>query len=311
MRVGIDLGGTNIAAGLVDENYHIIHKGSVPTGATRPYQEVIRDMGLLVNRLCEEAGVDIHDLEQVGIGCPGTPVKEQGIVLYANNLYWHNVPLFEELSKYVPCPLRMDNDANAAALGETLAGAAKGAKEAVMVTLGTGVGGGIIIDGKVYDGVYHGGAEVGHTVIVSGGEMCSCGRRGCWEAYASVTALIRMANKAADENPESRLAVHRMLDGQLNGRNIFLAADEENDPAAKAVIDQYLFYVAEGLINMMDIFQPEIVVIGGGVCAQGERILAPLREYIKRDIYCKLLPIPPLVTAALGNDAGIIGAAYV
>ncbi len=311
MRVGIDLGGTNIAAGLVDDQYRIIHKGSVPTGATRPYQDVIRDMGMLVNRICEEAGIDIHDLEQVGIGCPGTTLKEEGIVLYANNLYWDNVPLFEELGKYVPCPLRIDNDANAAALGETLAGAAKGAKEAIMVTLGTGVGGGIIIDGKVYDGVYHGGAEVGHTVIVSGGELCTCGRRGCWEAYASVTALIRMANQKADQHPESRLNVHRMLEGKLNGKNIFIAADEENDAVAQEVIDEYLFYVAEGLINMMNIFQPEVVVIGGGVCAQGERILKPIREHINRDVYCKKLPIPPVMVAKLGNDAGIIGAAYV
>ena len=191
-RVGIDLGGTNIAAGLVDENMNILCQMSVPTLSERPYQEIVRDMAVLVRGLVNMGNISMDEVESVGIGSPGTPEKETGNILYSNNLGWYDVPLLPELAKYIPVPLKVDNDANCAALGEFLAGAAKGCKSAVMITLGTGVGGGIVLDGQIYDGVNHAGAEIGHTVIVSGGELCTCGRRGCWEAYASATALIRM-----------------------------------------------------------------------------------------------------------------------
>lgn len=309
MRIGIDLGGTNIAAALVDENMQIIVKKSVPTLATRPFEEVAHDMGNLALDLIKEAGIDVSEVSQIGIGAPGTPVKETGEILYSNNLNWYNVPLVEEIRKVIDLPIKLDNDANAAALGEALAGAAKGASHCVLVTLGTGVGGGIIIDGKVYDGINHAGAEIGHTVLVSGGEKCTCGRRGCWEAYASATALIRMGNAAAFAAPDSILAGLKNENGTLNGYLIFLAADK-GCPTAQKVIDQYLFYVAEGIIDMINVFQPQSVVIGGGICAQGERILAPIREHVKQNVFCKQVALPEIVCAQLGNDAGIIGAAF-
>lgn len=305
MRIGIDLGGTNIAAGLVDDNMNILCQMSLPTCSERPYQEIIKDMALLVEGLVNMGNISMEDVESVGIGSPGTPEKETGNILFSNNLGWHDVPLLKELSQYVPVPLKVDNDANCAALGEFLAGAAKGCRSAVMITLGTGVGGGIVLDGQIYDGINHAGAEIGHTVIVSGGEPCTCGRRGCWEAYASATALIRMGREAAENHPESLLAKQEKLDGL----KIFQAADQ-GDTAAQQVIDQYLFYVAEGLTNVINVFQPEAVVIGGGICGQGERILKPIREQVANDVFCKQVKLPQIVTATLGNAAGIIGAAF-
>lgn len=305
MRIGIDLGGTNIAAGLVDENQNILCQMSLPTQSQRPYQEIVRDMAILVRGLVNMGNIAMEDVASVGIGSPGTPEKETGNILYSNNLGWENVPLLEELGKYIPVPLKVDNDANCAALGEVLAGAAKGCRSAVMITLGTGVGGGIVLDGQIYDGVNHAGAEIGHTVLVSGGEPCTCGRRGCWEAYASATALIRMGREASCQNPDSLLAGCEKLDGLA----IFQAADR-GDLAAQQVIKQYLFYVAEGLTNVVNVFQPEAVVIGGGICGQGERILKPIREQVARDVFCKQVSLPRIVTATLGNAAGIIGAAF-
>ncbi len=304
-RVGIDLGGTNIAAGLVDENMNILCQMSLPTQSERPYQEIVRDMAVLVRGLVNMGNISMEEVESVGIGSPGTPEKETGNILYSNNLGWNDVPLLAELGKYIPVPMKVDNDANCAALGEFLAGAAKGCKSAVMITLGTGVGGGIVLDGQIYDGVNHAGAEIGHTVIVSGGELCTCGRRGCWEAYASATALIRMGKEAAAANPDSLLNSFE----KLNGLIIFKAADQ-GDEAAQKVIDQYLFYVAEGLTNVVNVFQPEAVVIGGGICGQGERILKPIREQVAKDVFCKQVSVPQIVTATLGNAAGIIGAAF-
>ncbi len=307
MRIGIDLGGTNIAAGLVDEQMNILCKMSLPTQSERPYQAIVEDMVTLVKGLVNMGNISLSDVRQVGIGCPGTPKKETGDILFSNNLHWHNVPLLAALAEKLPSGIhwKLDNDANCAALGEVLAGAARGSRYAIMITLGTGVGGGIVLDGQIYDGVNHAGAEIGHMVIVSDGELCTCGRKGCLESYASATALIRMACEAAREHPESMLASQETL----NGLVIFQAA-EAGDSAAKAVIQQYLFYVAEGITNVVNIFQPEVIVIGGGICAQGEKILQPIRAQVAQAVFCKQVSVPKMVTATLGNDAGIIGAAF-
>ena len=309
-RIGIDIGGTKIASGLVDENYRIVLKKSIPTKSQRPYEEIIRDMIGMVEALIAESGVPKEAIAGIGIGCAGTPDKEKGTILFSNNLGWYDVPLGTRLSETLHLPVSLDNDANAAALGEVLAGAAKGSKYALMITLGTGVGGGIILNGKVYDGVNHAGAEVGHTVIVSGGEPCTCGRKGCFEAYASTTALIRMAAKAAKEHPESLLSHYLSENGSLNGLLIFEAVHRQDETAQKVLAD-YLFYVGEGVVNLVNIFQPEMVVIGGGICAQGDLILEPIRRQLSQDVFCKAVSVPKIVSATLGNDAGIIGAAYV
>ncbi|MBO6158289.1 MAG: ROK family protein [Firmicutes bacterium] len=309
-RIGVDIGGTKIAAGLVNEEKEIVLKKSVPTRAGENYSLVVSDIADLIQDILDESHLQAADLSGIGIGCAGASDKESGIVLFSNNLGWRDVPLVPELKKRFDVPIHIDNDANAAALGEVLAGSAKGSRSCVMITLGTGVGGGIILDGKVYDGVNHAGGEVGHTVIVSGGEMCTCGRRGCFEAYASTTALIRMAKKAATAHPESRLYQIWQENGDLNGIGIFTAY-HENDQTAKDAVAEYLFYVAEGVTNLVNIFQPEKIVIGGGICAQGDVILEPVRRQLAQDVFCKEVSLPDVVQATLGNDAGIIGAAYV
>ena len=285
----------------------LLYTKSVPTNAQRPYSEVIYDMGMLAVELAQMAGSSIESMESVGVGSPGTPHKGTGVILYSNNLGWENVPLVQELGRYIPVPIRLDNDANCAALGEYAAGAAKGSRSAVMVTFGTGVGGGIVLDGKIHSGFNSAGGEIGHMVIVSGGERCTCGREGCWESYASATALIRMGNGAADRDPHSLLASIRQK-GRLNGRLIFDAA-QKGDSAACQVVKGYIWYMAEGITNLVNIFQPEAVVLGGGICAQGDYIADPIREYVAQGVFCKQVELPRIVTATLGNNAGIIGAA--
>ena len=304
-RIGIDLGGTNIAVGVVNENYEIVAHHSVPTGASRPAEEVIRDMGDAVEAVLVKAGVSIDQCESMGIGSPGTCDSEQGVVARAYNLGWFDVPVCAMLHERFGIPVRLSNDANCAALAETVAGAAIGCENMVLITLGTGVGGGIIIDGKIYAGMRSAGAELGHMLLVLDGEQCTCGRKGCWETYASATALIRQAKKAAADHPESLLAQAE----EITGLAVFQAADK-GDAVAQAVIDQYCVYVAAGFTDLVNSLAPEMILLGGGISRQGERILAPMREYVMNNCFGqKDGAIPVIKAAALGNEAGIIGAA--
>lgn len=312
--VGIDLGGTNIAAGIVDENYNIIVKGSVPTGAEREGELVIKDMGKLCSDLVEKAGISIDEIEYAGIASPGTVKPETGYIEYANNLNFKNFPIADILKKYFPVKrVLVENDANAAAKGEAVAGAAKGVKDAVMITLGTGVGGGIIIDGKVYAGFNHAGGELGHTVIEYNGRPCSCGRRGCWEAYSSATGLINMTREKIDEcKANGRATIMTEMvekDGKVSGKTAF-AAMKQGDAAGAEVVDMYVSYLACGISNMINTFMPKILVIGGGVCNEKEHLLNPLNAKIAGEIYGDdASESTEIKTAILGNDAGIIGAA--
>jgi glucokinase-like ROK family protein len=304
-RIGIDLGGTNIAVGVVDENYQLLAQHSVPTLAQRSAEEVIRDMGDAVETALAKAGITVADCESIGIGSPGTCDSEKGIVARAYNLGWFDVPICAMLRERFGIPVRLSNDANCAALAETVAGAAIGCKNMVLITLGTGVGGGIIIDGKIYAGMRSAGAELGHTLLVLDGEPCSCGRRGCWETYASATALIRQAEKAAAEHPESLLAKVE----KMTGLTVFEAADK-GDCAAQAVIDRYCEYVAAGFTDLVNALAPEMILLGGGISRQGERILAPIRDYVVNNCFGQKDGAVPVIAAAkLGNEAGIIGAA--
>lgn len=307
MRVGIDLGGTNIAVGIVDSDYRILAKHSIPTLAQRPYQGIVKDMASAVRQALELAHISLEDCDGIGIGSPGACNMQTGVVVYSNNISWNNVPVCEELRRYLPLPTALSNDANCAALGEVLAGAAMGCASAVLLTLGTGVGGGIIIDGKIYAGVASAGAELGHTLLLLDGEECTCGRKGCLEAYASATALIRQTRRAALAHPESTLA--KISPEQINGRSAFDAM-RAGDPAAQAVVETYIRYLSAGITDMVNIFRPEAVILGGGICHEGETLLAPIRNYISEHAFGgAAAPQPLLTAAALGNDAGIIGAA--
>lgn len=309
MYIGIDLGGSNIAVGLVGRNGFILKKESIPTQPQRHYTEILEDMAKLSLQVIEEAGYSVADVEAIGIGSPGTPDKDNGILVYTNNIDFNDVPMRAEIRKYIDLPVFIDNDANCAALAEAVAGAAAGTKHSVTITLGTGVGGGIIIDKKIYSGFNDSGAEMGHIVIEVDGHPCTCGRRGCWEAYASATGLIRQTKEAAKQNPDSLICelVENDID-KINGKTAFDAA-KAGDVIGKQVLETYIKYIGVGLTNVINIFQPEVLAIGGGICKEGEYLLAPLRKYVEREVYCKQVAQTQIKTAMLGNDAGIIGAA--
>lgn len=309
--IGIDLGGTNIAAGILDENLKMIHKGSVPTGGERHYSEIIRDMALLVLKLLDDAGLTVKDVPYIGIGSPGISDRENGILLYSNNIKFNNVPMRQEMQKTIPLPVYLENDANCAALAEGLVGAARDVDDSITVTLGTGIGGGIILGKRIFTGFNGMAGEIGHIVIGQGGEKCTCGRDGCWEAYASATGLIRQTRRAAAEDPAS--AIHRLAKGNLENINAKTAFDamREGDPTGIKVVKQYIRYLAEGVANMINVFQPAKIVIGGGVSKEGETLLQPLREVVRELSYFGTGDVPQtrIVRAETGNDAGIIGAA--
>ena len=304
--IGIDLGGTNIVAGVVDENYQILTKASVKTNLPRPEQEIAADMAAVARQAAEEAGLSLDQIEWVGVGTPGIANSATGIIEYSNNLGFSNTPMVQYLEEALGRPAFIENDANAAAYGEYVAGAAKGAKHAVCITLGTGVGGGIIIDGKIYCGSNFGGAEIGHTVIDVNGPMCSCGRKGCFEVFSSATGLIRMTKEALAAHPESAMKDEERITGRT-AFNYMRAGDE----TAKQVVDDYIRYLAAGITNTINIFQPDVLCIGGGVCNEGDPLLLPMKEIVKKEVYTRNSPKnTEIVIAKLGNDAGIIGAAF-
>lgn len=309
-RIGIDLGGTNIVAGVVDDSYRILATAKCKTATPRPAQEIIADMARVSREAVQAAGLTMDDIAGVGVGSPGVCNADTGVIERAANLGFIQVPLRDALSALLNKPVTIENDANAAAYGELLAGAAKGKSSCVCITLGTGVGGGVIIDGKIIAGSNFAGTELGHTVIVVDGVPCSCGRNGCWETYASATGLIRQTRDAMQANPNS---VMWKLAGNLDrvsGRTAFDAM-RAGDKAGKQVVDTYIKYVAAGITNMINIFQPEVLCVGGGICKEGETLMAPLRAHIEKDRFSQYSEKQTEICAAkLGNDAGIIGAAY-
>jgi glucokinase len=305
--IGIDLGGTNIAVGLVDENNKIIHSDSVPTLKERHWSEIIKDMAALSLKVLSESGHTLDEVKAVGIGCPGSIDKKNGVVVYSNNIVMDHVPMAEEIRKYIDLPVFLENDANAAALGE-YAIYGEGVSSYVFMTLGTGVGGGIILDGKVWSGFNGAGAEIGHQSLVFNGKPCTCGRRGCLEAYASVTALIAQTKEAMEQNPDSMMNKWAEEHGKVNGRTAFECA-KAGDPAAIAVRDRYIEYVAEGICSIVNVLQPEILSIGGGISREGDTLLTPIKEYFAVNDYNKHMKKTDIRIARLFGDAGIVGAA--
>ena len=308
--VGIDLGGTNIVAGVVDEDYNIIAKASTKTNCPRPEKEIADDMARMALEAVKNAGLSIDQIEWVGVGTPGIANSATGIIEYSNNLGFRNTPMVKYIQETIDKPVFIENDANAAAYGEFVAGAAKGAKNAVCITLGTGVGGGIIIDGKIYSGSNFAGAEIGHTVIEVDGAQCSCGRKGCFEAYSSATGLIRMTKEAMAENPDSVMNKMAQERGKVTARTSFDCM-RAGDKYAKAVVDKYIKYLAAGITNTINIFQPDVLCIGGGVCNEGDPLLLPMKALVEKEVYTRDSEKNcEIVIAKLGNDAGIIGAAF-
>lgn len=309
--IGIDLGGTNIVAGVVDEQYNILAKASTKTNCPRPDREIARDMAKMAIQAVENAKLTMEQIEWIGIGTPGIANSRDGIIEYSNNLGFVNTPMVKYIQEDIDKPVFVENDANAAAYGEFVAGAAKGANNAVCITLGTGVGGGIIIDGKIYAGSNFAGAEIGHTVISVDGPQCTCGRKGCFEVFSSATGLIRMTKESMVKNPDS--SMHKLVaerSGKVSARIAFDAM-RMGDAAAKAVVDDYIKYLAAGITNTINTFQPDILCIGGGVCNEGDALLLPVKELVAKEVYTRnSKQNTQIVIAKLGNDAGIIGAAF-
>ena len=315
-RIGIDLGGTNIAAAVVNNEFKIVKKMSVPTGASREAGLIMDDMAALCKKVCAEAGVDFSEIEAIGIASPGVANHTDGVVEYSCNLPFRKFPICAELGKRLGMTnIHVENDANAAAWGEAVAGAAKGTKSSVMITLGTGVGGGVIIDGQVFSGSNYAGAELGHVVIEVGGRQCGCGRRGCWEAYSSATGLIKMTVEKIEECEKSgRKTVMSDLVkkyGKVSGRTAF-DGFRAGDEAAKEVVDTYIEYLASGLASMINIFQPEVLSIGGGISGEGQFLVDLVLPIINKERYGGdfVDKKTEIRIAQLGNDAGIIGAAF-
>ena len=311
-RLGIDLGGTNIVAGIVDENYKIIATAKRKTNCPRPAEEIVADMAATALEAIQKAGLKKEDIEAAGIGAPGSIDSANGIVTYSNNLDFYDVHVTDMLVEQTGIQFFIENDANAAAYGEFVAGAGKGTNNFIMITLGTGVGGGIIIDGKIYSGSNFAGGELGHTVINMGGEMCTCGRNGCWEAYASATALIRQTKQAMIRYPKS--IMWELCNNDINQVSGITAFDamRKGDSVGKDIVDKYIEYIGVGIANNINIFQPEVICIGGGVSKEGDNLIIPLKNFVNGENYGRRLEKKAEIkTALLGNDAGIIGAAYI
>ena len=312
MHLGIDLGGTNIAAGLVDSSGKILARSTKPTlAASRSYSEITLDIINLCHEVLQLANYNLDQIASLGLGVPGTVDHQHGIIIYANNFQGENFPLAQELSKFFPnLTINLENDANAATYGEYFLYCQNHSRPHIFLalTLGTGVGGGLILDNKIYRGFNNAGAEFGHSTLVHDGLTCSCGKKGCFEMYASVNALIQQTRQVITSNPSTSLAKNLQSLDEIDGKTIFNFA-ARGDSLAQHVIDQYLAYLADGITSLINIFQPEILVIGGGISREGDKILHPIQKFANQYSYDRHLPKTKIQIAQSFNDAGIIGAA--
>ena len=305
--IGIDLGGTFIKGGIVNELGEIIACDKTPTESEFGGGKVASNIVKLAESLLERTGISKTEIVGLGIGSPGMIDSKKGEVVFSGNLNWTHFPIAEETSKRIGLPVKLANDANVAALGETKFGCGKAYDNTILVTLGTGVGGGIVIDGKLFEGYRSAGAELGHAVLMVGGEQCTCGRKGCFEAYASATALIRDTKRAMEADKSSKMWEIGGLD-EVTGKTPFDYYDA--DESAKAVVDRYITMLGAGLTNLANEFRPEAIILGGGVCAQGDALLKPLQAFLDREIFAgEKGPRVQLLIATLGNNAGLLGAA--
>ena len=309
LYIGIDVGGTTAKAGVVDENGHILVKSSCKTGIGRGFEDIAADMAELCHRIVRESGHTMDEIAAVGVGIPGEQSPKTGLVALCNNLGWVDVPLKERLCTALGLPVYVDNDANVAALAESVFGASRDASSSILVTLGTGVGGGIVQNHRIHTGAHGVGGEIGHMVVVVDGEPCNCGQRGCWEKYASATAIIRMGRALMRDKPGCALATRLGGDETLLDAKAVLDLAKEGDADCLEIFHTYVKYLCIGLSNLISIYDPGMFVLGGGVAYAGEFLLDAVRESLSKYLYCPSLPYARVELATLGNDAGIIGAA--
>ena len=299
IAIGIDIGGTSIKGAAVDSNGKVYESFVMPFVKEDSGEKIIRDLAELVKKYIKEQGLE-GKIAGMGIGCPGSIDIEKGVVNYANNLGWNNLLIAKIMQETLPYPVRLINDANAAALGEAKFGSGSKYLNSIMITLGTGIGGGVIINGKLYDGYKHQGGELGHMVIHVNGRVCGCGRKGCFEAYASASALIKDTRAMMKKHPESLLTqIEKELVG-VDGRNAFLAA-KRGDKYGMKLVNDYVMYLSEGIMSICNSFRPDIIVLSGGVANEG--------EYLINKTPCRLKDIQQLfISTGVGKDGySIIG----
>ncbi|MBR4003535.1 MAG: ROK family protein [Clostridia bacterium] len=303
--VGIDIGGTFIKGGVVTEKGEIIYSNKIKTEVEKGNDKIVENINTLINMLLEKSNTNKQNVIGVGIGVPGTIDSEKGIVVCAHNLKFYNFEIVDKLKVLSKLEVKIENDANLALIGETMFGAAKGCSEVVMITLGTGVGGGAIVKGKLLEGNKSAGAEFGHSVLVVDGNQCSCGRKGCFEAYSSATALINKTKELMEQNKNSKMWEVGSIKN-VDGETVFKYV--KTDKTAQQVLNWYLKYLACGVVNYANVFRPQIFVVGGGIANQGEVIIKPLNDYMKKDLFASgMSPDVKVVAATLGNNAGVLG----
>lgn len=309
IRIGIDLGGTNIAVGAVDSEGKILAEFSTKTLSGRPYQEIVKDMAMCIGKVLGKLNMTGEDILSIGVGIPGAADQKTETVIFCTNLGWHDIPLGEELRKYYDKPVFIDNDATVAGYAEYIAGVSKGSDSSVFITLGTGVGAGIVIGGRPWSGFHGIGSEIGHMTIETEGDLCTCGNKGCAERYCSASAIIRFAKEAVKVHPES--AIMQKANGNESRINAKIVIDcaKEGDPTACSVFDRYAYYLAVTINNVVALIDPEIIVLGGGVSHAGDFLLNAVQKHLPGLMLYKTLPYPQVCLASLGNEAGIIGAA--
>ncbi len=306
--IGVDLGGTNIAVGLVDlDSKRILEKKSIKTNAPRSVDSIVADMRCIALQLCDRVGIKLHKVEWIGIATPG--VVKNGVVISAPNLGWKDAELGKIMGELTGRPTFVANDANCAAYAEAVWGCGVGEPSLVAITLGTGVGGGIVIDGKIWEGINGFAAEIGHMVVEADGRQCACGKRGCLEAFCSASALVKEAKRMMQLYPDSML--WELAEGDINRMNgVFpFVAQRRGDVAATQVVNDFINYLAIGIANIINVFQPSVVCVGGGISGEGDNLMVPLRQRLKYTSFGTHESRTRVEVAKYRNDAGIIGAA--
>lgn len=309
IAIGIDIGGTTIKGGAITSEGNVLSTFSIKVVKDNPQEKTISSLIDAINAYMAKYGYNKDNVLGIGLGVPGAIDSENGIVTYSNNLNWHNLEIVKLIEKGTGLPVKITNDANAATLGEAKFGAGKKYKNIIMLTLGTGIGGGIIIDGKLYEGNLGKGGELGHSLLVLDGEQCTCGRKGCFEAYASATALSRDTKRMMDRHIGSKMWTIANRYGKISARTAFIA-ESEGDEYAHIVVENYIKYLSEGILNYCNIFRPNAIVLSGGVAEEGEGLFKRVREYCKaRNYGFSGTPEVEILPSELGYDSGKIGAA--
>ena len=308
-RIGVDIGGTGIQIGVVDDRNRIIRESSIPTRTDLPFDEQVRQIADCIITTTQEAGFTVDDIESIGIGIPGIASRKSGEVIKCTNMGWYHVPFREVFNRYLNKPVYIDNDANVAALAESVAGVSAGTSSSVFITIGTGIGSGIILDGRIWSGAHHIGAELGHVIFDLDGVPCTCGNHGCLERYCSATALIRMAREAVADHPDSKILTYVNQDPSgIEARTVIDAA-RAGDPVAVDVYHHYISCLAQAIASVINLLDPEVIVLGGGVSKAGSFLLDAVVREVPRYVVFNDQPMPEVKLAVLGSEAGIIGAA--